>query len=102
MIGTWCTPELHKAVEQGYRIIKIYEVWYFPEDQCKEGLFAEYVNKWLKNETEATGWPKDYVTAEQTAEYIRLYEKREGVQLDPNKIEKNSGCKQVGKLMLNR
>ena len=102
MIGTWCTPELPKAVEQGYRIIKIYEVWYFPEDQCKEGLFAEYVNKWLKYKTEATGWPKDYVTAEQTAEYVRLYEKREGVQLDPTKFEKNSGRKQVGKLMLNR
>lgn len=43
MIGTWCTPELHNAVEQGCRIIKIYEVWHFPEDQRKEGLFAEYV-----------------------------------------------------------
>ena len=55
MIGTWCIPELQKAVEQGYRIIKIYEVWHFPEDQRKEGLFAEYVNKCLKNKTEATG-----------------------------------------------
>ena len=33
MIGTWCSPELHKAVEQGYEILKIYEVWHFPEDQ---------------------------------------------------------------------
>ena len=102
MIGTWCSPELHKAVEQGYEILKIYEVWHFPEDQPKEGLFAEYVNKWLKNKTEATGWPKNCVTAEQKAEYVRLYEEREGVQLDPNKFEKNSGRKQVAKLMLNR
>ena len=55
MIGTWCTPELQKAVEQGYRIIKIYEISHFPEDQRKEGLFAEYVNKRLKNKTEVTG-----------------------------------------------
>ena len=48
IIGTWCTPELHKAVELGYRIVKIYEVWNFPTDQGKEGLFADYVNKWLK------------------------------------------------------
>ena len=33
--GTWCTPELHKAVDLGYRILKIHEVWHFPEDQRK-------------------------------------------------------------------
>lgn len=26
MIGTWCTPELQKAVELGYQVKKIYEV----------------------------------------------------------------------------
>ena len=40
--GTWCTPELHKAVDLGYRILKIHEVWHFPEDQRKEGLFAVF------------------------------------------------------------
>ena len=83
-------------------ILKIYEVWHFPEDQRKEGLFAEYVKKWLKNKTEATGWPKDCVTAEQKAAYVTEYYNREGVQLDPIKIEKNSGRKQVAKLMLDR
>ena len=86
-------------MQQGYRIIKIYEVWHFPEDQRKEGLFAEYVKKWLKNKTRATGWPKYCVTAEQKAEYVRSYEEMEGVQLDPNKTEKKSGRKQVAKLM---
>ena len=56
MIGTWCTPELQKAGEFGYQVKKIYEVWHFPEDQLREGLFAEYVNKWLKSKQEATGW----------------------------------------------
>ena len=27
--GTWCTPEIEKAVEKGYRVIKIHEVWPF-------------------------------------------------------------------------
>ena len=26
MLGTWCTPELHKEVEPGYEIVNIYEV----------------------------------------------------------------------------
>ena len=42
------------------------------------------------------------MTAEQKAAYVTEYYNREGVQLDPNKIEKISGCKQVAKLMLNR
>ena len=44
MRGEWCTPELQKAVEKGYRILKIHEVWHFPEAQRKQGLFAPYVN----------------------------------------------------------
>lgn len=27
---TWCTPEISKAVEKGYRIPKIHEVCHFP------------------------------------------------------------------------
>ena len=102
MIGTWCTLEIQKAVEKGYEEIKIYQVSHFKPENRQTGLFAEYVNKWLKNKTEATGWPKDCVTAEKKAGYVRLYEEREGVQLETNKIEKNSGSKQVAKLMLNR
>ena len=60
--GTWCTPELQKAVDLGYQILKIHEVWHFSENQRKEGLFADYVNKWLKNKTEASGWPKKCTT----------------------------------------
>ena len=36
--GTWCTPELVKAVEKGYTLLKIHEVWNFPEHQCRTGL----------------------------------------------------------------
>lgn len=70
MIGTWCTPELQKQVALGYRIIKIYEVWHFPEDQRRVGLFDDYVNKWLQNKQEATGWPKDCVTEDQKVAFI--------------------------------
>ena len=36
--GTGCTPELQKAVEKGYQIIKIHEVWHFPEGNRRQGL----------------------------------------------------------------
>ena len=47
---------LKKAVEIGYKIMKIHEFWHFPKDQRKEGLFAPYVNSLLKYKTEASGW----------------------------------------------
>ena len=33
--GTWYTPELFKAVEKGYTLVKIYEVWHFPPSNVK-------------------------------------------------------------------
>ena len=101
LYGTWCTPELQKAVEKGYQIKKIYEVWHFSESQRRQGLFADYVNKWLKIKQEASGWPKDCTTEEKKAAYIQEYADREGVNLDTDRVVKNGGRKQVAKLMLN-
>ena len=61
MTGTWCTEELKVAVEKGYRIIHIHEVWHWPEDQRKTGLFRPYVNKFLKAKQESSGYPSDVV-----------------------------------------
>ena len=46
MVGTWCTPEIYKALEVGYRIERIYEVWHFEEKSTD--LFKSYVGKFLK------------------------------------------------------
>ena len=45
LCGSWCTPEPVKAVEKGYTLVKIHEVWHFPAEQCRTGLFANYVVK---------------------------------------------------------
>ena len=100
--GTWCTPELQKAVEKGYQIVKIHEVWHFPEENRREGLFAGYVNTWLKLKQESAGWPAGVETPEQKAEYVRRYEQHEGIKLDPDKIAVNPGRKSIAKLLLNR
>ena len=102
MTGTWCTEELKMAVERGYQVLKIHEVWHWPEKQRKTGLFRPYVNKFLKAKQEASGWPSDVVTEPQKTEYLVDYEKQEGIQLDPERIEVNPGRKQVAKVMLNR
>ena len=100
MRGEWCTPELQKALKKGYRILKIHEVWHFPEHQRKTGLFAPYVNTWLKYKTEASGWPSsDCETQEMKDQYVKDFAEREGIRLE--NMRKNPGRKQLSKLTLN-
>ena len=100
--GTWCTPELVKALQKGYTLIKIHEVWNFPTEQRQTGLFANYVDTWLKLKQESAGWPSWCQTLEQKREYILRYQEREGIRLDIASIAKNPGRKATAKLMLNR
>ena len=99
ILGTWCHVELMKAIEKGYQILKIHEVWHFPVHT--DELFKEYVNTFLKIKQEASGYPKDCVTDEQKQAYIEEYYEHEGIRLDPEKIEYNPGLRSLAKLMLN-
>ena len=99
ILGTWCHVELMKAIEKGYEILKIHEVWHFPTHTNE--LFKEYVNTFLKIKQEASGYPKDCVTDEQKQAYIDEYYEHEGIRLDQENIEYNSGLRSLAKLMLN-
>ena len=99
LTSTWCSPELVKAVELGYQVLYIYEVWHF-DDTC-EGLFRDYVNTWLKIKQEASGWPKDDMSEQAKQDYIQKYFEHEGIQLEYDQIKKNPGLRTLAKLMLN-
>ena len=99
LVGTWCTPEIEKARDMGYKLVEVHEVWNF--EKGESGLFAEYVDAWLKIKTEASGWPMSCVTEEEKWSYIRRFEEREGVRLEYGKVEPNPGLKATAKLMLN-
>lgn len=98
--GTWCTPELQKVVEKGYKIVKIHEVFHFPPENLRVGLFADYVNTWSKQES--AGWPSDCTTPEQKAEYMREYEEKEDIKLENIEDTGNPGRKAIAKILLNR
>ena len=101
LTGTWCSPEVREAVRRGYVVVKLHEVWHFPQNQQKFGLFRDYVNTWLKNKTEASGYPHWADTPEKKNRYVTDYATKEGIHLEPAKIEKNPGRKATAKLMLN-
>ena len=82
-----------------YRVIRMVEVWHFPSKSSD--LFTGYIDTFLKIKQEASGWPSWCQTEERKRQYIRKYERNEGIKLDPAKIKKNPGLRSLAKLMLN-
>ena len=98
---------MQKAVEKGYRILNIYEVYHWSKTSQYDpvtktgGLFTSYINMFLKIKQEASGRPVWVQTEADLERYIDMYEEREGIRLDPDKIEVNPGLRSLAKLLLN-
>ena len=62
-VGTWCTPELVEAESKGCTIIKIHELYHwnktskYNKSTGDRGLFADYVDTFLKLKQESSDWP---------------------------------------------
>nr|XP_042911198.1 uncharacterized protein LOC107437164 [Parasteatoda tepidariorum] len=95
LIGTWVTEEVKLAVDKGYRVEKIYEVYHFNESSDK--LFRSYIDLFLKIKQESSGWPRDCNSEEERERYLKDYEEIEGILLDPEKIKMNPGLRQISK-----
>jgi len=80
------------------RSTKIHEVWHFKKRQ--KGLFADYVNTWLKIKQESAGYPAWCNTPDDKTRYVNQYQQKEVISLDPTMIQKNPGRKATAKLML--
>jgi hypothetical protein len=122
-VGTWCIPELLKAIEKGYTLLTMYEVYHWCETTQYDpltktgGIFTEYINTFLKLKQEASGWPswcknkkseeevcddvEESFDEKKQSEYLFRYEEKEGIKLDPSNIRKNPGLRCLAKLMLN-
>ncbi|XP_065222349.1 uncharacterized protein LOC135846916 [Planococcus citri] len=92
-VGTWCTPEVNKAIEVGYKVLEVYEVWNFEKDNC---LWKGYIKDFLKMKLESS--EHSYPTKEAYAEAVK---RDQGIELDQNKIAYNPGRRAVSKLCLN-
>ena len=97
-IGTWCTNEVNVALEKGYRIQEIYEVWDFEE---KSGdLFKGYVRKFMKIKMESSELKTgEGCTYKSVDEYRSIVKERLGIEL--GEIKYNPGMRAIAKLCLN-
>ncbi|XP_029561594.1 uncharacterized protein LOC115157467 [Salmo trutta] len=99
LTAVWVTPEFTKALEKGYRVAKIFEVWNF--SRKSDTLFKEYIKTFLRCKQMASGYPSSVTDQESKDKYIRDYHDREGILLDPDRIEVNKTKRNVSKLYLN-
>lgn len=104
LTGTWVIDEVLKAMEMNYTLLHIYEIWRYEVIQHRketQGLFTDFINKFLKMKQQASGWPSNCDSVEKKELYINTYMERENIQLEFKKILKNAGLRSVAKLILN-
>uniref|UniRef100_A0A1B0GHC0 Uncharacterized protein n=1 Tax=Lutzomyia longipalpis TaxID=7200 RepID=A0A1B0GHC0_LUTLO len=94
LTGFWSLDEVRLAVEHGYKIQKCFELWAYETSQYnretgERGLFADYVDNFLKIKQESSGWPKDAKSDADKERYIQEYLEKEGIQLEKDKIAVN-------------
>ncbi|KAK3929146.1 putative DNA polymerase, partial [Frankliniella fusca] len=104
---TWCVPELKLAVQKGYVIMSVHEVYQYPGTKQynpltqEDGLLSGYIRCFMALKMQASGWPADCTTDELKAQFIKDTLKHDGVDLDPSKMEKNPALRTLSKLMCN-
>ena len=102
LTGTWCTPELEKALDKGYRLIRADQVYHWDEDtQTRMGLFGPYINVWLKEKEEASSYPPGCNLGHQQQQHVVDWARREDIILRHRNIKKNPGQWFLAKQMLN-
>lgn len=106
LTGVWVLEEVREALRNGYKIIKIYEIWEY-ETTCYDpntktgGVFVEFINTFLKIKQESSGWPQNCKTEKDRLKYIQEYEQHENIILEEGKIQKNEALRSLAKLILN-
>lgn len=104
--GTWVADEVRKAIQKGYKIIEIHEIWayevmqYNPETKSGSS-FAAYIDNFIKIKTYASGFPKTCKTPEQKAKFIQDFKEKEGIELDPALMIKNPSLRCMSKTTVN-
>ena len=83
--GTWVSVELQKAVQLGYTLLKVYEVWQYDTitkydpSTCDGGLYAQYINTSMKIKKETSGYPSHCDTDQEKTSTLNVYGSTKGL-----------------------
>jgi len=88
--GLWTTPEIEKALEKGYKIVRIYDVWHF--EQSTTDLWKGYIRKFLKIKLE---------TSKFTGSEEEYRQKARKFDIELGELKENPGLRFIAKICLN-
>ena len=97
-IGTWCTNEVEMAIEKGYEVQKVYEVWHF--NKSSENLFKEYVRKFIKIKMESSPLTVGPDCKYKTIDHFKKVVK-DKLDIELGEIKHNPGMRAIAKMCLN-
>jgi hypothetical protein len=94
LTGTWVLDEIRVAVQHGYEVVKVHEVYEYQETRYDPqtvdgGLFAQYINTFLKLKAEASRYPNCVQCPADEDRYISEFQASEGILLDRANIGPN-------------
>lgn len=107
LVGTWTTMEIETALDEGYELVEIHHVLDYPESAQYDptarsgGLFDGFVNEFFTIKQQASGWPSGVSTPEEKRAFLDDQYVKEGITLDPDRVEVNKGLRTVSKQILN-
>lgn len=106
LIGTWVVLEVRAALDEGYVILDMFEMWEYDVMQGNTasgdpGLFDAYVNNFLRLKQQASGYPSHCTSEAERDAYIKNYLDHEGIQMIKSDIAPNPGLRTLSKLALN-
>ena len=94
-ICTWTTDEVSKAVDKGYKVLEVYEVWHFAK--TSDDLFKGYIRRFMKIKLESSKY--DFKTKEEEASFKAKI--KDSLDINVEKFEFNAGLRSISKLCLN-
>jgi hypothetical protein len=78
LTGTWVIDEVRLAIEKGYKVLDIHEVYQYQVTQYKRetgegGFFVDYINTFLKLKAEASGYHNWVQTPDYEDRYTQTF-----------------------------
>ncbi len=96
----YCTPELFKALDKGYKLLEVDEVWHWKERSAE--LFREFQLKCMKAKIASSGFPSNCVSEEQKHAYVKEQNSWYHFNLHLSDVAKNAGRRTLAKQNLNQ
>ncbi|KAF8367867.1 hypothetical protein PRIPAC_85696 [Pristionchus pacificus] len=85
--GTYATVEINLALEKGYKVLKIHEVYSWQD--WSTSIYRNYFKRLIKLKFASSGFPQGVDTPEQQSEYCAKVGEKLGFTLHPDEVKED-------------